>query len=257
MRIPYLKYFINTCKSNRGFSLVELMVVMVIVGILATSVVFMFADPTAKVKAAAFDMRGHFNLARAEAVRRNDNILVQFIDSARETCSKETTAFYADCFAGGSFQGYVICFNENQGIDDDCSDEGGSAIELEEKIIKTVLFRDGVRYYKFGTDLPTPPSGPQSAPPIPSVAVVTLANNDGITFDEPPISLTKDFIYMNSNGTSEFRGSVIVYLPKDSTDLTTVRGKPFAVVVDNTSTGRVLLERWRPEMGASGTWFRR
>ena len=71
MRIPSLKYFINTCKGNRGFSLVELMVVMVIVGILATSVVFMFADPTAKVKAVAFEMRGDFNLARGVAVKEN------------------------------------------------------------------------------------------------------------------------------------------------------------------------------------------
>ena len=79
---PYFKCFMKNCKWNRGFSLVELMAVLVIISILATGVVFMLADPTAKVKAAAFEMRGDFNLARAEAVRRNDNILVQFVDSA-------------------------------------------------------------------------------------------------------------------------------------------------------------------------------
>ena len=55
---PYLKCFRKNCKSNRGFTLIEMMVVMVIVGILAIGVVFMFVDPTAKVKAAAFEMRG-------------------------------------------------------------------------------------------------------------------------------------------------------------------------------------------------------
>ena len=63
MQNPYLKCFLQNCKSNRGFSLTELMVVLVIVGILAIGVVFMFADPTAKVKAAAFEMRGDLNLA--------------------------------------------------------------------------------------------------------------------------------------------------------------------------------------------------
>jgi prepilin-type N-terminal cleavage/methylation domain-containing protein len=254
MRIPYLKYFINTCKGNRGFSLVELLVVMVIVGILATSVVFMFADPTAKVKAAAFDMRGHFNLARAEAVRRNENILVQFVGSAKESCSKTN---FADCFAGGSFQGYVICFNENPLIDDDCMDEGDTAAEIEEKIIKTVLFQDAVKYYAFEATLPAAPSGPNT---VPGGVANLLKNNNGITFGEATIADIPgdDFIYMNSNGTSSNTGSIVVYLPKDGDPTTmTVRGKPYAIVVGSVSTGNVRLERWRPDLGVSGEWSRK
>jgi prepilin-type N-terminal cleavage/methylation domain-containing protein len=233
MRIPYLKYFINTCKGNRGFSLVELMVVMVIVGILATSVVFMFADPTAKVKAAAFDMRGHFNLARAEAVRRNENILVQFVGSAKESCSKTN---FADCFAGGSFQGYVICFNENPLIDDDCMDEGDTAAEIEEKIIKTVLFQDAVKYYDFEDSLPA--AGPNT---VPGGVADLLKNNNGIIF-------SNDFIYMKANGTSGDAGTVVIYLPAENSDIT-VKGKPYAVVIDNANTGRVILKRW-----TNGAW---
>jgi len=236
---PYFKGIMKNCKWKRGFALVELMVVLVIVGILAIGVVFMFADPTAKVKAAAFEMRGDFNLARAEAVSRNDNILIQFVDSAKETCSKETPALFTDCFSGGSFQGYAICFDED--ADNACSDEGASAADLEDKIIKTVLFRDLVRYYKFGATLPASPGGPQTAPAIPPDPAVSLANNDGITFS------AGSYLYMNSNGTSSDTGSVIVYLPKGGAPLTNVRGRPYAVVVDSTSTGRVRLERWRPE----------
>ena len=268
MRIPYLKYFINTCKGNRGFSLVELMVVMVIVGILATSVVFMFADPTAKVKAAAFEMRGDLNLARAEAVRRNENILVDFVFSAcnkadvddtanpcAAVCGKVDKAGFDACYSGtGSNQGYVICFSED--LDDDCSDEvlaASAATDLEEKVIKTVLLKDAVQYYKFGALLPAAPSGPNT---VPGGVANLLKNNNGITFGEATIADIPgdDFIYMNSNGTSSNTGSIVVYLAKDSTS---VRGKPYAVVVDSRSTGRVILERWHPEMGASGTWFRR
>ena len=111
-----------------------------------------------------------------------------------------------------------------------------------------MLFKDSIRFYNFGATLPSAPSAPSKDP-----GGVTLVSNNGITFGEPPIP-GSDFIYMNANGTSSLTGSAVVYLAKDST---TVRGKPYAVVVDNTSTGRVHLERWRPEMGASGTWFRR
>ena len=53
---------------------------------------------------------------------------------------------------------------------------------------------------------------------------------------------------MMSNGTSSDTGSVIVYLPKDGNPATKiVKGRPYAVVVDSESTGRVRLERWRPE----------
>lgn|GEM_PF-999273 len=243
--------YLGILNNAYGFTLTEVLVVMVIVGILATGVVFMFADPTAKVKAAAFEMLGDFNLARAEAVRRNDDILIQFVDSAEETCSKETTALFADCFAGGNFHGYVMCFNENQGADDDCSDEGATATDLEEKIIKTVLFRNAVQFYKpVGGTLPSSPTGPT---PNNSPDGVALVTDDGITFGSGG-----KFIYMNSNGTSSDTGSVIVYLPKDGDPTTlTVKGNPYAAVVDSTGTGRARLERWRPDLGASGEWYRR
>ena len=251
MQNPCVKCFLQNCKSNRGFSLIELMVVLVIVGILAIGVVFMFADPTAKVKAAAFEMRGDLNLARAEAVRRNDNILVDFVFTAEADCSKIDKDSFEACYGAGSNQGYVICFDENG--DNDCRDEVRSsppatseevAEDLEEKIIKTVIFQDAVQYYD-GTNLPSSPSGPQDAPPIPPAAAVSLAAanyNDGITFGDG------NYIYMMSNGTSSDTGSVIVYLPKDGNPATKiVKGRPYAVVVDSESTGRVRLERWRPE----------
>ena len=261
---PCFKCFRKNCKNNRGFSLTELMVVLVIVGILAIGVVFMFADPTAKVKAAAFEMRGDLNLARAEAVKRNENILVDFIFSAcsqadvddtanpcAAVCGKVDKAGFDECYsATGTNQGYVICFDVDG--DNDCSDEVSAATpaaDLEEKVIKTVLFKDAVQYYEFSGTLPSSSSGGNV--PSNSPDGVDLQTNDGITFTG-----TNDFIYMTPNGTSSDEGSVVIYLSAGDSDLI-VRGKPYAVVVDSMSTGRVILERWHPEMGGSGTWFRR
>lgn len=257
MPADFIKSFMSRPNNNRGFTLTEVIVVMVIVAILATGVVFMFADPTAKVKAAAFELRGDLNLARAEAVRRNDDILVDFIFTAEPECSKKDKASFDACFSGsGNNEGYVICFDEDS--DNDCSDEvlaASAADDLEEKIIKTVIFKDPVKFFaEISGSLPSSPTGPtpNSAPDG-----ITLVGNNGITFGELPIPGV-DYIYMNPNGTSSHFGSVVLYLPQNGDPTTlTVKGKPYAVVVDNVSTGRVVLQRWRPDLGAGGQWSRK
>ena len=65
-------------KSTQGFTLIELMVVVVIIGILATGVVFMFANPTAKVKTQAFELLGEINYARSVSVTENQSVAVHF-----------------------------------------------------------------------------------------------------------------------------------------------------------------------------------
>jgi prepilin-type N-terminal cleavage/methylation domain-containing protein len=233
-------------RNNRGFSLVEMMVVMVIIAILAVGVVFMFADPTAKVKAAAFELRGDLNPARAEAVKRNTGILVQFVDSAKDPasykepapCGKDSLADFGACFSGGGRHGYVICFDEDG--DNDCSDEAADAAELEEKAIKAAVFPNDIYFYKVGATLPTSPYGPM---PGTTPDNEPLISDDGITFGGG-----RDYISMNANGTSSDTGAVIVYLPENGDPASqVVRGKPYAVVIDSESTGRVHLERWRPE----------
>lgn len=237
------------CRNNRGFSLLELMVVMVIAAILAVGVTFMFANPTAKVKAIAFELRGDLNLARAEAVKRNENILVQFVDSAEDAasfkepppCSKDSVADFAKCFSGGNQHGYVICFDEDG--DSDCSTDGTDAAGLEEKIIKAVVFPNEVHYYKVGLTLPTSSYGPTPGrTPIPDNE--PLISDDGMTFGGG-----RDYISMNSNGTSSDTGTIVVYLPKNGNPASqVVRGNPYAVMIDSESTGRVRLERWRPKI---------
>lgn len=224
MQISYFKYFKYSCNDVRGFSLVELIVVMVIVAILATGVVFMFTDPTAKVKAAAFEMRGDFNLARAEAVKENKNVLISF-----------------DL---GTSAGYRICFDSND--DSYCYDETG------DNVIKDVVFRDSVTFYDFTSD-PLPSNGPTMAPSVEGVAA-PLTGENGTTLAVYTIG-SDDYPYIEfmSNGTCDQSGVVIVYLSQEGNP-SSIRGRPYAVVVGSASTGNVTLERWRPE---SGIWSRK
>lgn len=258
MRKFNFKYLIHNTTYNRGFSFVELMVVLVIIGILASGAVFMFSDPTAKVKAAAFEMRGDFNLARAEAVRRNEGILVQFVFNAcgeedvtsgvcSKICGKSDKDSFEACYSSdGTNNGYVLCFDESG--DDDCQDEVRTAPpatqaevtdDLKNKIVKAVLFNEYARYYAIGTT--PPPDGPSSAPNSD-----VLTSNNGITF-------SGDYFSMFSDGRSSDKGTVVIYYPSEGK----IKGKPYAVIVDNASTGQVRLERWRPDLGAGGEWSKK
>ena len=98
-------------KGTHGFTLIEVLIVMIIVGILATGVVYMFANPSANVKTQAFNMLGDMNRARSEAVTRNEDVLVDF-----------------------TANGYQICVDAT-GLPGDCSDETGENF-IQETILR-------------------------------------------------------------------------------------------------------------------------
>lgn len=223
----------QSCKNSRGFSLIEVIVVMIIVAILATGVVFMFADPTAKVKAAAFEMRGDLNLARAEAVKENEEVRIDF-----DPANNSYRIWLDDWDAVGLVVG-------SPPQDDSYTlDNPATADKDGDTLVKEIIFRNNVKYYDFTGTAPT--NGPLSDP-----FGNSLDGESGITLGATTLTFSPD-------GTCDTSGSVVVYFPKDGDPATLIaKGKPYAVVVGNTSTGNVRLERWRPDLGSSGEWSRK
>jgi prepilin-type N-terminal cleavage/methylation domain-containing protein len=207
-------------KSAHGFSMIELMVVMAIVAILATGVVFMFANPTAKVKTQAFELLAEINYARSVSVSENQSVLVDF-----------SPVFGAD-------DSYRICFDDTPaGGDGNCGNEPA------DNILKDVILRQDVQFYNFTVDA-LPADGPAKTPPYATqTAGMALTNQDGVILDSGTFPNT---LLMQPDGTCNKDGAVIIYLHAQG-DRRKIRGTPYAVVIGSASTGQVKLSRWRSE----------
>jgi len=164
----------------------------------------MFSNPTAKVKGVIFSILADLNLARSESVRRNQDILVDFIFGNRD--------------------GYLICLDTDE--DKDCNDE------LAEDIIKKVVFREEVKFYDCGSAPPYPLNGPTRTP-----SGTKLAGKNGLIFGGP------NYIKWQPDGTSGDNGSIIVYHPSPKNSQL-VKGSPYAAVISSAATGRIRLMRW-------------
>ena len=78
----------------RGFSLVELMIALVIMGILLAMAApsYQIWISNTRIRTTAESIQNGLQMARAEAVRRNDRIRFQLMSSTDSTCVLSTTA---------------------------------------------------------------------------------------------------------------------------------------------------------------------
>jgi hypothetical protein len=197
--------------QSQGFTLIELCVFMTVICILATGIIYMYTNPTAKVKGVIFNILTDLNLARSESVNRNQNVLVDF--------------------TLGDKDGYLICLDTDS--DKDCNDE------LAENIIKEVLFRKEVQFYDCTSAPPYPVNGPTKTP-----SGTKLAGKNGLIFGGP------NYLKWQPDGTSGDNGSIIVYHPAPQNPQE-VKGAPYAAVISSASTGRMRLMRWHNKKGWS------
>jgi len=211
------------------------MIVMLIVGILATSVVFMFANPNARVKTTAFEILGNINMVRSEAVTRNEDVLAYFLDNVSEQCQDDITK----CAVAGNFDGYILCIDLDSPANGECNST--------DTIIKTALFDERVQFY----DPAVPPVG---GPTITPDGVASMIGTSGIVLDDAtPTEITG--FSMEPDGTLEDgideNINVVIFAPKKNNH-DVINGTPYDITVSS-SSGRVRINRWI--MG--GDWSRK
>lgn len=207
----------------------ELMVVLVIMGILASGIIMMFTDPTGKVKVAAFELRGDVNLARAVAVKENEDVRIDF-DPATESYR-----IWLDNWDDSAAAGDEIGSPPQDDVYTE--DDPATAAKDGDTLVKETTFHEKIKYYEFAG---APPADGPADDPLGN----TLTGGNGITLGATTLTL-------GSNGTCDNAGSVVIYYPQPGSP-GKIKGKPYAVVVDNTSTSRTLIQRW-----FNGAWSRK
>lgn len=216
----------DICKKNHwgqtGFSLVELVVVMIIIGILATQAIVTLTSPAAKTKGAAFNLRSDCNLARSESVNRRSEVGVDFI-------------FNTDIDNDGDRDdGYVI-YEETDYTNHSGYDPG------DDPLIKMVPFADTVQFYN--SDLSSD-GGPNKT----AGGDTPFDPGDGVSF-------SGNRFHMQTDGSSNKSGTLYLYVsnpvwtPSGGADDMMV--SPYAVVIY--TSGRVRLVRWRQDLGEWST----
>lgn len=110
--ILVVSYTRDKPKSNNGFSLVELMVVLGMMAIIATMAVTSLSSEGSELRAAAYNLRTELLSVKAEAIKRNESIRVDF---APATNSYNATALSSGdiLFATGLGKGLNLATNSS------------------------------------------------------------------------------------------------------------------------------------------------
>jgi prepilin-type N-terminal cleavage/methylation domain-containing protein len=181
--------------SMAGFTMVELIVVLVIIGILSSQVIISINSASHKVKNSLSSLRTDINLARAEAVTRATDVYVSFL-------------FDSDIDGDGDIDdGYRVWI-------DDALPAGYTAADT---LIKLNQFTDDVQFYD--TDL-SGVGGPDVKPGGGALA----DPDDGVSF-------VGNQFKMRNDGTANIQGTVYIYVSDDDGGMECV---PYSLVVSST-----------------------
>jgi prepilin-type N-terminal cleavage/methylation domain-containing protein len=196
--------------GSAGFSLIELMIVVAILGILAVAVGVHINSTNTRLKTFVFNTKALFNQARFEAIKRSRNVYLDFDFNA----------------PAGLDSGFTIWVDENGNEDFDAAGD---------VIVETVTFAaNGPEIYCATCAFPTGgPQDPAGGPDASTIGAGVSAGAERFQF--------KPGGDVGSGGTAYF------YFPAGASGAESVASGPWAIIVN--SVGRIKVDEWRSGSG--------
>jgi len=221
--------------GNRGFSLIELMVVIAILGALGAAVGVAINSEDAKLRSFVFNLGSRFKLANFEAIKRGRDVYLDFdMDGDGDPRNDNGYTMWVDNNNDQDYDVWGVGMDVAHGAvpaNGVCDDDEGADCD-----IATVVFpnRANPLVGNPGPEIydTTATGGPAAGP---AAAVI----GDGISAGG------NRFRFRPSGDCSA--GSAYIYFPRGDVGAEEVASGPWAIIVNN--VGRIRIREWQPVAG--------
>ena len=216
--------------GSRGFSLIELMIVIAILGILGAAVGVYINSADAKLKAYAFNFGSRFKQAKFEAIKRGHDVYLDF-DLDDDGVVDNGYALWVDNNDDTVYDEWDPAFNDTVVANGVCDEGEGDCL-----IGDPVVFPNQASIGEHGPEIydGTATGGPgDDGPRAKSVG-------DGV-------SAAGNRFRFTASGNCRNNGTAYIYFPRTGGGGKEVAAGPWAVIVSN--VGRISLDEWR-----DGAW---
>ena len=222
----------NSRTADQGYSLIELLIVVAILGILAVTVGVNLSSRKAKMKSFVFNTRAKFQQARMEAIKRGRDVYIDFDFND----GNPATIGAGDTVVDNGFTIWVD--EDNDGDYTDATDtpinsftSGNNVYTVEFENISSTG-NDGIEIFTSAvSDGPNDGEGPDDAP------------------IDPGVTAAAKRFKMNPDGTS-VSGRVYLYWARTDGASKYINSGPYAITVN--TVGRIKISSWKEN---DAQWF--
>lgn len=224
------------CLGCRGFSLIELIVVVAILGALAAAVGFYINTADANLKSFAFNLGSRFRQAKFEAMKRGLNVYLDFDindDDDPRNDNGYTMWVDHDNDTATPFDEWAIADDVNgNGVCDDGENNKDCVVS---KLVFPNQANPAVARPGPGLYDTTPGGGPATGPGGSNIG-------DGVSI--PGVAVDRFQFRPNGDSTN---GTLYIYFPAVEAGGVVVAAGPWAIVVN--TVGRIRLDEWKQGIG--------
>lgn len=215
------------CWGSRGFSLIELMVVVAILGILAAAVGMHVNTAGAKIRSFAFNLGSRFKQAKFEAIKRGRDVYLDF-DIDKSGSPDNGYTIWVDNNDDGDYDAFVDIAHGATPANGVCDEDEGDCLIGEAVVFpnQASIGKQGPEIYAAPLPAGGPAAGPKGAPIGDGVSIIGGGNR---------------FRFRPSGDSSN--GSVYIYFPREVAGGKVVAAGPYAIIVNN--SGRIRLNEYK------------